>query len=313
MKTSDLSLSIIIVIIFLVLYIINVFVVGYRIVKENWPIYRCNPMIMPFANFFGHDTVDNFTYCVQKMQSTFMGTLLKPINSNIGAMSDVASGLTDSTSAMRVFSETISNNLGDSFSSVFSSFYNVGIEIQRTFANLKDTFGKLLGILITTMYILSGSMMTMQSVWNGPPGEMIQILCFHPDTKLTLKNGSKYSMKDVPLNSILKNGSSVVAVMKISNLDKNGAQVETMYQIPRKNDPIIVSGSHLVYDPSVKQFVPVKELTQAEPSNVACDTLACLITSDHTIAIGDWIFHDWEDNNGSPSKTFISTIHNDNL
>ena len=27
-----------------------------------------------------------------------------------------------------------------------------------------------------------------------------------------------------------------------------------------------------------------------------------LITSDHSIPIGEWIFHDWEDNNGSPSK-----------
>ena len=32
------------------------------------------------------------------------------------------------------------------------------------------------------------------------------------------------------------------------------------------------------------------------------ETLCCLITSDHTIPIGKHIFHDWEDNNGSPAK-----------
>jgi hypothetical protein len=308
MKTSDLSLSIIIVFIFLILYIINVFVVGYRIVKENWPIYKCNPMIMPFASFFGHDTADNFTYCVQKMQTSFMGTLLKPINSNINAMSNVAAGLTNSTSFIREFSDSFSNNLGSVFSTLFSTFYNVMIEIQKTFANLKDTFGKLIGIMITMMYILSGSMMTMESLWNGPPGQMIKFLCFHPDTKLTLKNGEKYSMKDLPLNSVLKNGAIVGAVMNISNLDKNGKHIESMYKLPRNHssnaDHIIVSGSHLVYDTTVKQFVPVKEVVAAEHSEIICDTLACLITSDHTIAIGDWLFHDWEDNNGSPSKTF---------
>ena len=39
---------------------------------------------------------------------------------------------------------------------------------------------------------------------------------------------------------------------------------------------------------------------------VLCDEefleLACLITEQHTIPIGDYLFHDWEDNNGSASK-----------
>ena len=40
--------------------------------------------------------------------------------------------------------------------------------------------------------------------------------------------------------------------------------------------------------------------------------LACLITEQHTIPI-DYLFHDWEDNNGSHQKTFDSVkdiIHN---
>ena len=33
------------------------------------------------------------------------------------------------------------------------------------------------------------------------------------------------------------------------------------------------------------------------------ETLCCLITSNNTIPIGKWIFHDWEDNN--PSKIIV--------
>ena len=40
-------------------------------IKKEWPNYRCNPTVMPFANVFGHDTMKNFTYCVQNLQSTF--------------------------------------------------------------------------------------------------------------------------------------------------------------------------------------------------------------------------------------------------
>jgi hypothetical protein len=48
--------------------------------------------------------------------------------------------------------------------------------------------------------------------------------------------------------------------------------------------------------------VHVKDLPAAEISEVKCDVLYCLITSDHTIQIGEWIFHDWEDSNGSEPK-----------
>ena len=82
--------------------------------------------------------------------------------------------------------------------------------------------------------------------------------------------------------------------------------VEKMYKVKRTRhanaDDIIVSGSHLVYDSTVQQFVHVKELPVAELAGVDCPVLYCLITSDHTIQIGDWIFHDWEDNNGSAAK-----------
>jgi N6-adenosine-specific RNA methylase IME4 len=110
-------------------------------------------------------------------------------------------------------------------------------------------------------------------------------------------------MKDIPLNSILPNGSRVCAVMQISNLDKNGEIVEKMYKVKRNDEEdIVVSGSHLIYDAAVDNFIHVKDLPVAEVTDINCPVLYCLITSDHTIQIGDWIFHDWEDSNGSEPK-----------
>ena len=68
MKTSDLTLSILIVIIFIALYIFNIIVVGMKRIKDNWPVYRCQPLIMPFASIFGHETGKNFAFCIQNMQ-----------------------------------------------------------------------------------------------------------------------------------------------------------------------------------------------------------------------------------------------------
>jgi len=315
MKTSDLTLSIIIVFIFIFLYIFNLVVVGMQRIKDNWPVYRCQPLVMPFASFFGHDTGKNYAYCIQSMQKGFMDDLLKPLNFNVNILGDITSELTGTFNNFREFTKYFRFSMMDAFSNIFATLFNLMVEVQRTVINIKDMVGKVIGIMTTTLYVLDGSVMTMSSAWSGPPGQLVRALCFHPETKLDLKNGNKVSMKDVELNSILKNGTRVLSVMKISNLDENGTIIEKMYRVKRNiknnndndndndDDYILVSGSHLIYNPDSKQFVQVKDLPNSEISQVDCDVLSCLITSNHTIPIGDWIFHDWEDNNGSQSKS----------
>lgn len=132
-------------------------------------------------------------------------------------------------------------------------------------------------------------------------------MCFDPDTKIQLDTGELIAMKDVKLGSKLKNGSIVQSVMKINNLDENNNIINKMYKLEKgeKNEPIYVTGSHLIYDSTIKDFVKVSNYRGTNPaieSNKECPELACLITSDHTIPIGNEIFHDWEDNNGSESK-----------
>jgi hypothetical protein len=303
MKTSDLTLSIVVMIIFFLLYVFNIIVVGMQRIKDNWPVYRCQPLIMPFASLFGHETGKNFIFCIQNIQTNFMGDLMKPVNFNIGVLGGIVSDLTSNMNSARGFVSVFRLNLTDIFGNIFASMFNIMIEVQRMVVNIKDMMGKLAGIMMTTLYVLNGSIVTMTSAWEGPPGGLVRALCFHPETKLNLKNGEIVSMKDVPLNSILSNGSRVCAVMQISNLDENGHFVEEMYKVPNKSaDAILVSGSHLIYDAPLKQFVHVNELKSSEKTDENCPVLYCLITSDHTIQIGDWIFHDWEDNNGSPAK-----------
>ena len=308
MNTSDLTLSIIVIVMFIFLYIFNLVVVGMQRIKENWPVYRCQPLVMPFASFFGHDTSKNYAYCIQTMQKGFMDDLLKPLNFNVNLLGDITGGLTVDFNHFREFTKYFRFSMMEAFSNIFATLFNMMVEIQRAVISIKDMVGKVVGIMTTTLYVLDGSVMTMESAWSGPPGMLVRALCFHPETQLDLKNGNKVSMKDVELNSILENETRVLSVMKISNLDENGNIIEKMYKVKRNikdnsdDDSILVSGSHLVYNPDNKQFVQVKDLPSSEISQVDCETLSCLITSNHTIPIGSWIFHDWEDNNGSPSK-----------
>jgi len=321
MDVSDLTLSIIIICIFLLLFIFNFLVVNIQHIKENWPVYRCQPLVMPFASFFGHDTSKNFAYCIQTMQKGFMNDLLKPVNFNIGLLTDVTDKLTVDMDYARVMINYFKYSAIDMFKNIFSSMFNMMVEIQRVFVITKDTIGKMVGIMVAVLHIVNGSFITMTSAWDGPPGELIRNICFHPDTNLELVNGELVEIKNAPLNGVMENNTRIVSIMHISNLDENGELIEKMYRVKRKrhlktkdkdintensnsdNDDIIVSSSHLIYDSTSKNFIQVKDCSFAELTDIKCETLTCLITSNHTIPIGGWIFHDWEDNNGSPSKT----------
>jgi hypothetical protein len=162
--------------------------------------------------------------------------------------------------------------------------------------SIKDLIGKTIGILVTVMNIMNGSVMTMQSAWNGPPGQMVRALgkCFYPETRIKLKDGSVIPIKDIHLGDVLENGSIVYAVMKIDNQ----YEPEDLYRIPGTGvdqDDIYVTGSHLVYDEKLKLFVTVDRYIKSEKSKIKIEWLSCLITSDHKIKIGSETFWDWED------------------
>jgi len=316
MNISDISLTIFILLIFILLFAYNILSVGIKNVEDNWPTYRCNPVVMPFAGMFGQDATQNFTYCIQTMQSNYMDYLLMPMDYNIGVLGDLGGNITTSVNSIRAFISNLRDSVTSIIQNVFGVFLNMLIAFQRVMISIKDIAAKLIGVMAALMYTLDGSVLTMQSTWNGAPGQMVRALhCFDPNTNVKLENGEIYMMKDLPLNSKLENGDIVQSVMKITNKNLDGTQMEKMYRLPgiQEYEHIYVSGSHLIFDEINKNFIPVEHFSKLcaerneEDLCILCDyncpELSCLITLNHTIKIGDFIFHDWEDNNGSPSKT----------
>lgn len=316
MKSSDIFLTIFIIVVFIILMIVNILSVGIKNIEDNWPTYRCNPMVMPFAGIFGQDAAQNFTYCIQSMQSNYMDFLLQPLTYNLGVIGNIGTELTDSINSMRALVNNLRGFITDMIQNVFGVFLNILVEFQRILMEIKDMVGKMTGILMALLYTISGSITTMESVWNGPPGLLVKSLggsCFHPNTIMTLTDGSKCLMKDLQLNCDIlgnyENETNVQSIMKISNKKKDGTFREELYELYCKgNEPILVTGCHLVFDIYSNDFISVKDIIQKNPSigmksAKTTSILYCLITSDHTIPIGPWIFHDWEDNNASNSKT----------
>lgn len=260
-------------------------------IKEDWPKYRCNPMYM----FLADNVEENFTYCIQNMQTGLMGYLLEPITFVTNSLTSQLGGFSEDIQNIRAMFDKIRTFFSSIVQNIFGVFLNLIIEFQRITIGIKDLMGKSIGIMVSLMYVMDGSIKTMNSTWNGPPGQMVRALgkCFHPNTTLLLQNQKLVSMKNIELGDVLEDGSIVETILKIDNR-KN---TEYFYKIldNSRDEYIFVTGSHLVYDEISDTFIKVENYHKAEKTNKKSDVLYCLITDTHKIKIGEQTFWDWED------------------
>jgi len=258
-------------------------------IRENWPKYRCNPPYWVFSENISED----FTYCVQNTQINMMGSLLQPLNYMVSSLTSIGGEFAESINNIRVMFSSIRNFVAEIIENVFGVFLNLVIAFQKILISIKDMVGKMIGIVVTIMYVLDGSIKTMQSAWNGPPGQLVKAIgsCFHPNTIITLANGKKYTMENIPLGSELTDGGKVFAVLKVDNTKK-----EPLYKIKGDNQDVFVTGEHFIFDKETNKWIQVKDYKKSTiQKELIIPEFSCLITTNRRIPIDNELFWDWED------------------
>ena len=157
MKTSDITQTIIILVVFICLHLFNILSIGIKNIKENWPLYRCNPMIMPFSSMFGTDSGENFIYCVQNMQTDYMSYLMQPINFDINIVGSMAEVLGESLESARTLMNNIRTAISSIVGMVMGAFGGITVAMQKTKIKTNDTIAKDSGGLVGFLLTLRGS------------------------------------------------------------------------------------------------------------------------------------------------------------
>lgn len=259
-------------------------------IRNNWALYRCNPPYWVFSENLAQD----FNYCVQTSQTNMMGYLLQPMQYMVANLASMGGELGASVNGARMMISNIRNFLTDIVENVFGVFLNMIVQFQKMIISMKDLVGKIVGIVVTLLYVLDGSLKTMNSAWKGPPGQMVKSIgsCFHPETLLTLQSGEKVQMKDIKPGSVLIDGGRVLAVMRIENSKR-----ETYYALPNRVDGsmVWVTGSHFIYSQQQNKWVHVSKHECAQYTGEIGTEVASLITTTHHIPVGEYLFWDWED------------------
>ncbi len=283
MKASDLFLA---AFIFLIFFILNIYLyvtVFFKNIKNNWPVYRCNPSVMPFAKYFGVDPLKNFTFCIQTIQTGFMNEFMQPVFYVVNVMNQAGKEMMLTIKDIKNFTNSFQGFVGLELGSLSGVFQKLQIALKKILIALIDTMARIGGILKVLINILKGSVLTARSTFR---------VCFHPDTLVSMKDGTKKRIEDITLGEKLQKGSNVIGTLR---LKPESSDVYYRIKSKKLNDDIYVTGSHFIKEPGTNKFIPVEKYKEAEITNEQTDYMICLITSNHHIPIGEYTFWDWED------------------
>ena len=157
MSAGDIILSLLIFCIFLGLTLFNIINVDLKKVHQNWPEYRCNPVIMPLAAQLGPPGTNvgaNFEYCIQHMQSDVMAFFLQPIEIAISAIGQIVMSIIESLAELSTFFSTFRTLLSTIFGSLYGIVFNTVLQIMKIALSIEDIIRRIGGMLTITFYSL---------------------------------------------------------------------------------------------------------------------------------------------------------------
>lgn len=292
MNGYDITLTILILVIFLILCLAPLLSLGTQNIRDNWVKYRCNPIMLPFAGMFGEDASTNFNYCIHSITKDFIGFLLIPIQEALSVVKDISGGFGTALNDIRKVISSIRSFVTEIVQTIFGVLLNILIDFQKIIISLKDLIAKFIGIITTLLYMIMGTMYAMKSAWHGPPGDLARALCFDPRTHIYLKNGTLKEMQQIKLGDVLKDGSVVEGILVLKNT--TNAPFYKFSKGGENNQDILVTGSHMVQN-NEEEWIPVSKHPDSNLQELSSPTLFSLITSKQRICIGKYTFWDWND------------------
>ena len=248
--------------------------------KDNWPLYRCNPAYMPLAGMVGEDPFKNFTDCTMKNFQDYTGFVVDPIMSQFSVMTEAVSQIGGAMEDMRgMMAQTRTGFLGI-IGTVFGKIQNLMSQFQYIIVRMRTLMARLVGIMMAFVHIFTTGQQTGSSVMNGPIGGTMNFLCFDENTLIKNGSGATVYMKNLKLGDSLPNNNKVTSVYSIDGTDV------PMYML----GTVKVSGGHKVWYKDA--FISVAE----HPDSVRTldsKRLVCINTHLRSFSIGGHIFMDF--------------------
>ncbi len=173
MEVKYIIQSIIIILIFSYLQLINILSISIKDIQQNWEIYRCNPLIIPIAGIFGYDSMKTFKSCVDNYNVDLSEKILQPFRYILNNLNIFGEDIGKNLGGLINFTSASNSGIFSIVNTFLGTSTNILVSFQLIILGFRDTFSKIIGTLITFLYILKGIETLVPSMLLTPPGQAI--------------------------------------------------------------------------------------------------------------------------------------------
>jgi hypothetical protein len=265
-------------------------------VSKNWPKYRCNPSVMPFASFYGHDTTENFNFCLTGMLNSEMTGALSPVFKILATFLGTITTLVAVANSIRLEMATFMGGINTIFQNFTDRFVQVSSNIRTSAQRIKMLMGRIYGTFFAMIFMSMSAMTALTNFGDTFLFKFLDTFCFDPDTIVHVMGRGEIPVKDVRIGDVFLNGSKVTATFSFL------ADGQPMVEL---SDGTKVSTNHYVRYQS--KWIRADEHPDAKPIAVwnggSERPLICFNTNDHQIPVGDYVFLDYDETSEADETT----------
>ena len=154
-------ITIVIIILFVLIFTYISILNNLAPIRKNWSLEKCNPLYMPFAGFINNDsgtksnldyTIENFNSCLGVISEDVAIIALDPINYLINLVTNSFSSMTSLFGNLAGYFSAVIATITLYVREAYQALLNGTISFMRVAEVIKDTFGKVTGIITAAMY-----------------------------------------------------------------------------------------------------------------------------------------------------------------
>lgn len=258
-------------------------------ISKNWEKYRCEPTVMPFASYFGHDINENFQFCLKNIMDSNISPVFSPLYTILNTFLGSMGNLVQVANNMRLEFATFLGGMNTLIQNFADRFVQLTTNVKVTAMRMKMLFGRVYAMFFAVIYMAMSGIVAMQNFGDTFLFRFLDTFCFAPETLVEIQGKGLIQVKDVKIGDVFeKTGSKVTATFQF---ESDG---QSMVELPGN---ILVSTNHYMeYNGSHLKAVdhPLAK-PSADWSGGSQRPLICFNTSDHRLPVGNFVFMDYDE------------------
>ena len=120
----------------------------FKEIFANFSSYRCNPLMMPFAGFFGYNATENFQFCLNNILQGRLTEAFGPLFSLLGSFGTTLETVVNAALGLRKMFSNFLMTVNGFIANVKDRIQMLMTQVRLSFLKIKELMGKVYG----TMY-----------------------------------------------------------------------------------------------------------------------------------------------------------------